>query len=606
MSVSLSRGSVASLVNGGNPKPMILQVLATKLIESGSSKRVRLNVSDGEYSFATTMLSTQLNYLVLDGEIDNNAIIKLKDYQVSLLQKTRRVVVCLEIEVLKKGSEVDGVIGNPVSSNNIGKEVPAPARSNVGSNQSGITGKENHNVPKSFESPRPTGKMNINSGTPQTPGGTPMRVMPIISLTPYQNKWTIKARVTQKGSVKEWKNARGEGKLFSFTVLDESGDIRATCFKEDVDKFFDLIEPGKAYYISNAQLKPANRQFNNTTHDYEMTMRRESVIVPCDESEVSELPKVSYNFVPVPNLTQHISQLVDVIGVLKSADDVASVMIRSQNRETLRRNLHIVDKSGSEVQLTIWGNEAEKFEIRGNPVVAFKSVRVSDYGGCSLSTISSSMIVRDPDVPEAFELKQWFENGGCNQETQSMTQAVAAGSMVTNWRTLNEVKSDNMANGDKPQYFTCKCTILYVKNENVLYKACSNEGCNKKVVDLQNGEYRCEKCNKSSRDFKYRMILQMNVGDETDTTWATCFQDQGEMIVGMKANELGALMEEDESKFNETLKNVNFLSFFMKLRVKMEKYNDEERRKCTVMNVSPVSHADYARKLIADIEKLTT
>lgn len=605
MSDMLSRGAVTQLVNGEKPKPIVLQVLATKLIESGTSKRVRLNVSDGEHSLATTMLATQLNHLVLDGKIDNNAIIKLKDYQVSVLQKSRRVVVCLEIDVLKKGSEVSGVIGNPTSSNTIGKE-PASTSDNVTSNLTAITGKENFAAPKSFESPKPMGKMNINGGTPQTPGGTPMRVMPIISLTPYQNKWTIKARVTQKGGVKEWKNARGEGKLFSFTVLDESGDIRATCFKEDVDRFFDLIEPGKAYYISNAQLKPANRQYNNTTHDYEMTMRRESMIAPCDESEVAELPKVSYNFIPVPKLTQHISQLVDVIGVLKSADDVTSVMIRSQNRETLRRNLHIVDKSGSEVQLTIWGNDAETFEVRGNPVVAFKSVRVSDYGGCSLSTVSSSMLVTDPDVPEAFELKQWFENGGCNQETQSMTQAAAAGSMVTSWKTLSEVKSNDMNDGDKPQYFTCKCTVLYVKNENVLYKACSNEGCNKKVIDLQNGEYRCEKCDKSSRDFKYRMILNMNIGDETDTTWTTCFQDQGEMILRMKANELGTLMEEDESKFNETLKNVNFSSYFMKLRVKMETYNDEERRKCTVVNVSPVAHADYARKLIEDIEKLTT
>jgi len=58
-------------------------------------------------------------------------------------------------------------------------------------------------------------------------------------------RWSIQARVSQKGQMREWKNARGEGKLFSFTVLDESGDIRITCFKEEADKFYDMIETGK-------------------------------------------------------------------------------------------------------------------------------------------------------------------------------------------------------------------------------------------------------------------------------------------------------------------------------------------------------------------------
>lgn len=58
-------------------------------------------------------------------------------------------------------------------------------------------------------------------------------------------RWTIRARVSQKGDMREWKNARGEGKLFSFTVLDDSGDIRITAFKEDADKFYGLIQPGK-------------------------------------------------------------------------------------------------------------------------------------------------------------------------------------------------------------------------------------------------------------------------------------------------------------------------------------------------------------------------
>jgi len=52
----------------------------------------------------------------------------------------------------------------------------------------------------------------------------------------------IKARVTSKTPVRTWANARGEGKLFSMDLIDESGEIRATAFKEQCDKYYDMIE----------------------------------------------------------------------------------------------------------------------------------------------------------------------------------------------------------------------------------------------------------------------------------------------------------------------------------------------------------------------------
>jgi replication factor A1 len=72
--------------------------------------------------------------------------------------------------------------------------------------------------------------------------GEGVRTHPIIGLTPYQNKWVIKARVTSKSAVRTWSNARGEGKLFSMDLTDESGEIRATAFKDQCDKFYDMIE----------------------------------------------------------------------------------------------------------------------------------------------------------------------------------------------------------------------------------------------------------------------------------------------------------------------------------------------------------------------------
>ena len=61
-------------------------------------------------------------------------------------------------------------------------------------------------------------------------------------------RWRIRARVTQKSSIRTWSNSRGEGRLFSVNFLDESGEIRATGFNEAVDKFYDMLEVNKVWW----------------------------------------------------------------------------------------------------------------------------------------------------------------------------------------------------------------------------------------------------------------------------------------------------------------------------------------------------------------------
>lgn len=50
-------------------------------------------------------------------------------------------------------------------------------------------------------------------------------------------------------------------------------------------------------------------------------------------------------------------------------------------------------------------------------------------------------------------------------------------------------------------------TIVHLRKENCMYQACPSQDCNKKVIDQQNGLYRCEKCDREFPNFKYRMML---------------------------------------------------------------------------------------------------
>lgn len=121
-----------------------------------------------------------------------------------------------------------------------------------------------------------------------------------------------------------------------------------------------------------------------------------------------------------------------MIGVCRSIGELASIVTKSTNRKVSKRDLQLVDRSNRVVSCTLWGAEAEGFEAGNFPVVAIKGARVSDFNGRSLSTIMSSMLSLDPDIPEAHKLRGWFDNVGKNEEAASIsTQRGGGGGKLT-------------------------------------------------------------------------------------------------------------------------------------------------------------------------------
>lgn len=65
----------------------ILQVLGSKRIAGGNAERYRLLLSDGQYLQSFSMLSTQLNHLVAEGQLTENTIIKVQQHITSVVNK---------------------------------------------------------------------------------------------------------------------------------------------------------------------------------------------------------------------------------------------------------------------------------------------------------------------------------------------------------------------------------------------------------------------------------------------------------------------------------------------------------------------------------------
>lgn len=598
MAQQLTRGAIAEIIEGGTPEGPVLQILSMKRIPSGTQERHRLLVSDGQWSSSFAMLATQLNGKVASGEISQNCVIQMNRFVCNTVQDNKKVLIILDLTVLQTGADVGQRIGDPQPFDMNKKNTAPAAQPAKPAYQPPTGGTPKRNPLAQRNTP------NVAASPARSQSG--QSIHPIASLTPYQNKWTIRARVTMKSDIRTWSNSRGEGKLFSVEFLDESGEIRATGFNQELDKFYEMLEINKVYTVTMATLKTANKQYSKLNNDYEMTFNKMTEIQLCEEDE--SVPTMQFSFLPISEVANaEKDAIVDLIAVCKDFQDVQTITAKSTGRELKKRELNLVDDSNTEVTLTLWGTGAENFDGSQQPILAFKGVRVGDFNGKNLSMLNSSSMQINPDITEAHKLKGWFDNGGNQQDMAQLSnqRSTGMGGVGTNFKTFAEAKAENLGAKDIADYYTVTASVVLLRKENCLYTACPSDGCNKKVIDMNNGLFRCEKCNREYDSFSWRLMLSGNMADATDNNWVTCFQDQAEILLGgVTAQEIGTMREADPDNFNKIFNDATFKDFTMKLRVKTETYNDESRLKSSVVAVEPLDPVPFNKRLITEIKQM--
>ncbi|KAK4800408.1 hypothetical protein SAY86_020895 [Trapa natans] len=682
MAVSLTDGAIQKicdreLVSESEVKP-VLQVTDMKSMMTANNHnpnqatavRYRMMLSDGARS-QQALLATQHNHLVDSGQLQKGSVIRLNEFVCSPV-KDRLLIVVVDLEVvhhhyepigkpveLKPGSSSTSMQPSPSvpNSNNLdsGKYLattaPPPLYSNTESassrpiQSSGLHGmgfRGNNvgeisrphvssyaNEPQSrFQQASPTYLQPQRAYQQQTPvymnqgpiakNEAPPRIVPIAALNPYQNRWTLKARVTLKGELRHYNNARGDGKVFSFDLLDsDGGEIRVTCFNSVADQFYNQIEAGKVYLISKGSLRPAQKNFNHLKNDHEIFLETTSVVQPCfGEDEL--IPRQQFHFQAIVDIESiENNSIIDVIGVVCSISPVTSIM-RKNGTETQKQALQLKDMSGRCVELTMWGSfcsaEGQRLQSLCDsgqfPVLAVKSCRVSEFNGKAVGTISSSQLFIDPGIQEAKRLKEWFDREGKSSPAVSISREVSTMSRNDVRKTISQIKDEKLGTSEKPDWITVCATISYIKSDNFFYMACpitiGDRKCQKKVTNNGDGKYRCDRCDQCVDECDYRYILQLQIQDHTGLTWVTAFQELGEEIVGVPAKEMFQLRTEGEDeRFAIIFRRAIFTKYLFKLKVKEEMFSDEQRLRLTVVKAEKMNFPAESRFLLALLEKST-
>lgn len=585
-------------------KGLRVQVTNSKVINelSATDRRYRCVLSDGQYLIQGLMDSRCNAYLEANG-FARFSVITINQYTIAKTMKRILLIADLTVDVPK----ADRIAADLTSLDQYFDEHP---------NEDIATGVSNGNTPQQQpQQPQPLAPAPVAQKPNQQAKRGPERpVNPIESLSPYQNNWTIKGRVSYKGDVRTWSNAKGEGKLFNVNFLDESDEIRATAFNEMADKLYNLLEEGKVYYVTKGRIQQAKPKFSHLSHPYELSLDRDTEITECFDT--ADVPKINFNFTKLDGV-QNVEKdsIIDVIGVVNVVNDVFQITAKSTGKPFNRRNISLVDDSNFCIDVGLWNATAVDFNIPVGSVVAIKGVKVQDFNGRSLSLTHAGTILSNPDIAEAYQLKGWYDNKGVNENFQTIkSESSNSKEPLSSRKTIVQAEQEELGTKEKPDYFGLKATINYFKTDNFCYPACNNEvnatsrgpsPCNRKVIQQSDNSWRCERCNLSYDEPHYRYILNCSIMDHTGQLWATLFDDEAKKLFNMSAGELMQLKQLEENDVHDFMKLINTITmkeFNFRLRAKQESYNGNMRIRYNVVGISEVDFDAECNLLVKDLE----
>ncbi|XP_057817370.2 replication protein A 70 kDa DNA-binding subunit A-like [Cryptomeria japonica] len=184
-------------------------------------------------------------------------------------------------------------------------------------------------------------------------------ISPITSLNPYQNKWTIKGKVTDKRLIRSYSRPAKNGHVFSYDIVDTEGcEVRVTCFDHIAQLHSDRVEVGAHYVISKGSIKEENTRYNKLNNHLEIILSDASILKRCTHDD--DPSQTRSPFTPISEVVQLTSNtLVDIIGVVFYVGDIIAIHMKDDSK-TKKRIVKINDLSGSTIDINMWGSTSEQ------------------------------------------------------------------------------------------------------------------------------------------------------------------------------------------------------------------------------------------------------
>ena len=278
--------------------------------------------------------------------------------------------------------------------------------------------------------------------------------------------WSIKAELCKITALKEFnsKSTNNMRKYIRLLFGDESGYIEAVAFEETALQLEGLLI-GKVYTIRKGDFKaPTQKGYRSWPEQkhlvqFDLNLRNDSVvklvpnykiwlerdipkeIIPIKKRSLSETrndsdeendcqlkPKKQTRLelariqdskimerekiTPISDLIAlKFESFVNVIGLIENVGELSSLE-RPEKSSIALRKFKLIDQSKTVVSVTLWGKQATEFCLATGEVLLLRRVKMTNYGGLSLSIMRATEVNVLPEKyrdSEVIELRKWWK-----------------------------------------------------------------------------------------------------------------------------------------------------------------------------------------------------
>ena len=452
-------------------------------------------------------------------------------------------------------------------------------------------------------------------------------------LTTLSKDYKLLVKVTSKGEVKPYKS--GKGKLFSFVIMDELGNkMQAVAFDKIVDKFKDEIIENEIYEISGGYIRTSDKRYDPPGSDYKLILTESTTIIKKDDEEKNFKDK----FTDPDNKFWSLSEIKEapvntIVNVVCVVGDKGETNYKdTKSGSMLIRKMFVLDQSNEKMELTLWRN-LTKLNYNNGDILVCKKVRVNDFGGKNLTSITESKIFINPittDFPEITKEIQTLKifsdqnelNKGNNENNNKKKEEIKTNIINNNINTnliqkkeyndkivyidyiLDEMNKYISTDFDhRFPFYKIRATVTHLGHtEKNFYPGCPNRECNRKLT-FANGDWICQSCRQSFKNPRYYYSLNIRVKDCSSEYWVDIFGKPAEMIMNINADDYrNILVNRDEEKLGQISEGVEYKEFYFLLKVRLNKYNDTTKKKFTATKIEKINKKENTGRLINDIK----
>lgn len=349
----------------------------------------------------------------------------------------------------------------------------------------------------------------------------------------------------------------------------------------------------------------------------------------------------------VHNSPKELPFLVDLLVVIKwISSSVEQFVNRTTQNTGVRRIATVVDDTGYQMTLTLFGNSTQLLEestkedkLTPGTIIAVQNVQIREFRGRNGSTLHTTHIAVDPDISNSQQLRLWLKStnietypfkmlsdtpvtgdafGGLKNNLGKSDKSLTLADVVTALQKLETGASLSATDTNTELLVVAPVEIsklLYVNRSNevtLVYPSCPK--CNRKVMQsLDNEGYRCESCSVNVDYVNYKFMLAVQLVDASGSRFtARVFNDAASVILGCSASQLEKSVPHRLNASaipQETRELLEYEALWKKYRVgirgRREYYGGEDRTNVSITFIEPYDYTSGAKKLLDSIrEKL--